>query len=112
MISSSISNAIPKASIIARNRRFVAPATPAPPSVIVLPSGTSLRYTVHEVFDGHENPNGTLFTSGHQPTSQMRRRPSFARAQGAPLARLTRVIGAAREAGFLTAATSEPFLPT
>jgi hypothetical protein len=29
-------------------------------SVIVLPSGTSFRYTVHEVFDGHENPNDTL----------------------------------------------------
>jgi len=35
------------------------------------PSGTSLGYTVHEVSDGHENPNGTLFTSDPQPSGQM-----------------------------------------
>jgi hypothetical protein len=81
-------------------------------SVIALPSGTSLGYTVHEVFDGHENPNDTFLTSDHQPSRQIRPRSS-SHGHRYSLARLARVIRAARQAGFLTAAaTSEPFLQT
>jgi hypothetical protein len=80
--------------------------------VIVLPSGTSLGSTVHEVFDCHENPNDTLLTSDHQPSHQIRTRSS-SHGHRYSLARLARVIREPRQPGFLTAAaTSEPFLQT
>jgi hypothetical protein len=78
--------------------------------VIVLPSGTSFRYTVHEVFDGHENPNDTLLN--RPPAESPDKTPLVVRGHRYSLARLARVIRAARQAGFLTAAaTSGPFQP-
>jgi NAD(P)H dehydrogenase (quinone) len=67
---------------------------------IVLPLG----YTVHDVFNGGGNPYGTSFTSGHTVTGPDEDTLAVARSQGARLARVARVIGAAREAGLLTAA--------
>jgi NAD(P)H dehydrogenase (quinone) len=66
---------------------------------IVLPLG----YTVHEVFNGGGNPYGTSFTSDHHVEGPDERTLLVARAQGARLARLAGVIGAARAAGLLTA---------
>ena len=64
---------------------------------IVLPLG----YTVHEVFNGGGNPYGTSFTS-HHAGGPDKDTLVVARAQGARLARVARVIGAARDAGLLT----------
>jgi NAD(P)H dehydrogenase (quinone) len=67
---------------------------------IVLPLG----YTVHEVFNGGGNPYGASFTSDHRVDGPDERTLLVARAQGARLARVAGVIGAARAAGLLTAA--------
>jgi NAD(P)H dehydrogenase (quinone) len=64
---------------------------------IVLPLG----YTVHEVFNGGGNPYGASFTSGHRVGGPDEDTLLVARAQGARLARVARVIGAAHEAGLL-----------
>jgi NAD(P)H dehydrogenase (quinone) len=64
---------------------------------IVLPLG----YTVDEVFNGGGNPYGTSFTSDHHADGPDEQTLVVARAQGARLARVARVIGAAREAGVL-----------
>jgi NAD(P)H dehydrogenase (quinone) len=64
---------------------------------IVLPLG----YTVHEVFNGGGNPYGTSFTSDHHAGGPDEQTLVVARAQGARLARVARVIGAARETGVL-----------
>jgi NAD(P)H dehydrogenase (quinone) len=64
---------------------------------IVLPLG----YTVDEVFNGGGNPYGTSFTSDHHADGPDEKTLVVARAQGARLARVARVIGAAREAGVL-----------
>jgi NAD(P)H dehydrogenase (quinone) len=64
---------------------------------IVVPLG----YTAHEAFNGGGNPYGASFTSDHivgGPDEQAR---LVARAQGARLARVARVIRAARESGLL-----------
>jgi NAD(P)H dehydrogenase (quinone) len=66
---------------------------------IVLPLG----YTAHEVFNGGGNPYGTSFTSDHHGTGPDDETLAVARAQGTRLARLARVVGAARDAGLLTA---------
>jgi NAD(P)H dehydrogenase (quinone) len=66
---------------------------------IVLPLG----YTAHEVFNGGGNPYGTSFTSDHHVGGPDEMTLLVARAQGARLARLAGVIGAARAAGSLTA---------
>jgi NAD(P)H dehydrogenase (quinone) len=65
---------------------------------IVLPLG----YTVHEVFNGGGNPYGASFTSGHSVTGPDEETLVVARAQGARLARVSRAIGGAREAGLLS----------
>jgi NAD(P)H dehydrogenase (quinone) len=66
---------------------------------IVLPLG----YTVHEVFNGGGNPYGASYTSGHRVEGPGETTLVVARAQGARLARVAGVIGAARDAGLLTA---------
>jgi NAD(P)H dehydrogenase (quinone) len=66
---------------------------------IVLPLG----YTVHQVFNGGGNPYGASFTSDHHVEGPDEKTLLVARAQGARLARLAGVIGAARAAGLLTA---------
>jgi NAD(P)H dehydrogenase (quinone) len=66
---------------------------------IVLPLG----YTVHEVFNGGGNPYGASYTSNNRVQGPDEYTLMAARAQGARLARVTSVIGAAREAGLLTA---------
>lgn len=66
---------------------------------IVLPLG----YTVHEVFNGGGNPYGASFTSGRRTDGPDEETLVVARAQGARLACVARVIGAARDAGLLTA---------
>jgi NAD(P)H dehydrogenase (quinone) len=66
---------------------------------IVLPLG----YTVHEVFNGGGNPYGASYTSDHRVGGPDETTRMVARAQGVRLARVARVIGAAREAGLLTA---------
>ena len=66
---------------------------------IVLPLG----YTVHEVFNGGGNPYGASFTSDRRTDGPDEETLVVARAQGARLARVARVVGAARDAGFLTA---------
>jgi len=66
---------------------------------IVLPLG----YTAHEAFNGGGNPYGTSFTSDHHVEGPDETTLLVARAQGARLARLAGVIGAARAAGLLTA---------
>lgn len=68
---------------------------------IVLPLG----YTVHEVFNGGGNPYGASFTSDHRVDGPDEETLVVARAQGARLARVAGVMGAARAAGLLTAAT-------
>ena len=72
---------------------------PLPLGAIVLPLG----YTVHQVFNGGGNPYGTSFTSDHHVEGPDEKTLLVARAQGARLARLAGVIGAARAAGLLTA---------
>jgi NAD(P)H dehydrogenase (quinone) len=67
--------------------------------VVVLPLG----YTVHEVFNGGGNPYGASFTSRGSALGPDDETLLVARAQGARLARFARVIGAAREAGALSA---------
>lgn len=62
-----------------------------------------LGYTVHQVFNGGGNPYGTSFTSDHHVEGPDEKTLLVARAQGARLARLAGVIGAARAAGLLTA---------
>jgi hypothetical protein len=66
---------------------------------IVLPLG----YTVHEVFNGGGNPYGASYTSDHRVEGPGETTLVVARAQGARLARVAGVIGAARDAGLLTA---------
>lgn len=66
---------------------------------VVLPLG----YTVHEVFNGGGNPYGTSFTSDVSTGGPDEQTLVVARAQGARLARYARVIGAARQAGLLSA---------
>ena len=66
---------------------------------IVLPLG----YTVHEVFNGGGNPYGASYTSDHRVEGPDEEALMVARAQGARLARVASVIGAARAAGLLTA---------
>ena len=66
---------------------------------IVLPLG----YTAHEAFNGGGNPYGASFTSDHHVEGPDETTLLVARAQGARLARLAGVIGAARAAGLLTA---------
>jgi NAD(P)H dehydrogenase (quinone) len=69
---------------------------------IVLPLG----YTVHEVFNGGGNPYGASFTSGHSVEGPDEQTRLVAHAQGARLARVARVIRAARESGLLPPAKS------
>jgi NAD(P)H dehydrogenase (quinone) len=65
---------------------------------IVLPLG----YTVHEVFDGGGNPYGTSYTSDHRVDGRPDEQTlAVARAQGARLARVARVIARARADGLL-----------
>jgi NAD(P)H dehydrogenase (quinone) len=66
---------------------------------IVLPLG----YTAHEAFNGGGNPYGASFTSDHHAEGPDETTLLVARAQGARLARLAGVIGAARADGLLTA---------
>jgi NAD(P)H dehydrogenase (quinone) len=66
---------------------------------IVVPLG----YTVHEVFNGGGNPYGASFTSGHSVGGPDEQTRLVARAQGARLAQIARVIRAARESGLLPA---------
>jgi NAD(P)H dehydrogenase (quinone) len=73
--------------------------------VLVLPLG----YTVAEVFNGGGNPYGASYTSGDRlGGSPDNETLLVAQAQGRRLARIARVMGAAREAGLLTAGTSQP----
>ena len=74
---------------------------------IVLPLG----YTVHEVFNGGGNPYGTSFTSGRRADGPPEETLVVARAQGARLARVARVIGAAREAGLLQSVAAPSTAP-
>jgi len=74
---------------------------------IVLPLG----YTAHEVFNGGGNPYGTSFTSDHHGTGPDDETLTVARAQGTRLARVARVIGAARDAGLLTARAAPSGFP-
>jgi NAD(P)H dehydrogenase (quinone) len=70
---------------------------------LVLPLG----YTVAEVFNGGGNPYGASYTSGDRLSGSPDPQTLLvAQAQGRRLARVARVIGAAREAGLLTADTS------
>jgi len=73
---------------------------------IVVPLG----YTVHEVFNGGGNPYGASFTSGHSVGGPDEQTRLVARAQGARLARIARVIRAARESGLLPAGTTRRIL--
>lgn len=66
---------------------------------IVLPLG----YTVREVFNSGGNPYGASFTSGRRTNGPDEDTLLVARAQGVRLARVAGVIGAAREAGVLSA---------
>ena len=66
---------------------------------IVLPLG----YTVREVFAGGGNPYGASFTSGNRTDGPDEETLVVARGQGARLARVAGAIGAARDAGLLTA---------
>jgi len=74
---------------------------------IVLPLG----YTVHEVFNGGGNPYGTSFTSGRRADGPPEETLVVARAQGARLARVARVIGTAREAGLLQSVAAPSTAP-
>ncbi len=65
---------------------------------IIVPLG----YTVHEVFNGGGNPYGASFTSDHHTGGPDKDTLVVARAQGVRLARVAKVIGAARDAGLLT----------
>src|SRR3954452_2004962 len=65
-----------------------------------------LGYTVHEVFNAGGNPYGTSFTSDPHAGGPDEKTLVVARAQGARLARYARVVGAAREAGLLSAAAA------
>jgi NAD(P)H dehydrogenase (quinone) len=64
---------------------------------IVIPLG----YTSHEVFNGGGNPYGASWTSDHHVDGPDENALAVARAQGARLARVTRVVAAAREVGLL-----------
>jgi hypothetical protein len=55
------------------------------------------------VFNGGGNPYGASFTSGHSVGGPDEQTRLVARAQGARLARIARVIRAARESGLLPA---------
>ena len=66
---------------------------------IVLPLG----YTVREVFRGGGNPYGASFTSGNRVDGPSEDTLTVARGQGTRLARLASVVGAARDAGALSA---------
>ena len=66
---------------------------------IVLPLG----YTVRDVFNGGGNPYGASFTSDGRSDGPDEETLVVARAQGARLACVARVIGAARDTGLLTA---------
>ena len=65
---------------------------------IIVPLG----YTVQQVFNGGGNPYGASFTSDHHTGGPDEDTLVVARAQGARLARVAKVIGAARDAGLLT----------
>jgi NAD(P)H dehydrogenase (quinone) len=65
---------------------------------IVLPLG----YTVHEAFNGGGNPYGASYTSGHEVVGPDAETLLVSREQGARLARVARVIGAASDAGLLS----------
>jgi NAD(P)H dehydrogenase (quinone) len=65
---------------------------------IIVPLG----YTVHDVMNGGGNPYGASFTSDHSTGGPDEDTLIVARAQGARLARVAKVIGAARDAGLLT----------
>jgi NAD(P)H dehydrogenase (quinone) len=71
---------------------------------IVLPLG----YTVSDVFNERGNPYGASFTSGHRRPSPDDDALLAARTQGARLARLARVVAAAREAGLLAVHRARP----
>jgi NAD(P)H dehydrogenase (quinone) len=74
---------------------------------LVLPLG----YTVAEVLNGGGNPYGASYTSGDQlDVSPDEETLLVAQAQGARLARVARVLGAAREAGLLSAHEARPTL--
>ena len=71
--------------------------------MLVLPLG----YTVEEALNGGGNPYGASFTSGDRVDSRVDEETVLvARAQGARLARVARVMGAARKAGLLSARRS------
>jgi NAD(P)H dehydrogenase (quinone) len=71
--------------------------------VLVLPLG----YTVEEALNGGGNPYGASFTSGDRVDSRVDEETMLvSRAQGARLARVARVMGAARKAGLLSARRS------
>jgi NAD(P)H dehydrogenase (quinone) len=67
---------------------------------IVLPLG----YTVHEVYNGGGNPYGASYTSDHRVEGPNEETLIVARAQGARLARVARVIASAKADGLLQAA--------
>ena len=74
---------------------------------LVLPLG----YTVAEAFNGGGNPYGASYTSGDRLDANPDEETLLvARAQGARLARIARVMGAAREAGLLSAHEARPTL--
>jgi NAD(P)H dehydrogenase (quinone) len=74
---------------------------------LVLPLG----YTVAEAFNGGGNPYGASYTSGDRLDAHPDEETLLvARAQGARLARVARVMGAAREAGLLSAHEPRPAL--
>jgi NAD(P)H dehydrogenase (quinone) len=74
---------------------------------VVLPLG----YTVADVLNGGGNPYGASYTSGDQLDVQPDEQTLLvAKAQGARLARVARVLGAAREAGLLSAHEARPTL--
>jgi len=64
---------------------------------MILPLG----YTVHEAFNGGANPYGASYTSGNQVQRPDDETLLVARAQGRRLAHVSRVIGAAQDAGLL-----------
>ena len=64
--------------------------------------GGGLEDGLDEVFNGGGNPYGASFTSDHHTGGPDKDTLVVARAQGARLARVANVIGAARDAGLLT----------
>jgi NAD(P)H dehydrogenase (quinone) len=71
---------------------------------IVLPLG----YTVSEVFSGGGNPYGASWTSGSRVGPPDAETIAVAHAQGRRLARLSQVVGPARERGLLDARSPQP----